>query len=116
MNNTKNNDFLDEIINILKDSKAIDIVVIEVSKRSSFADLMIVAEGTSSRHVNSIVLKVAKSFKKKVLSIEGLPNAEWALIDFGDIILHIFKPEMRKYYNLEKIWSETGPQEKQNFG
>ena len=64
-------------------------------RKSSFTDYLIISEGTSSRHVNSIVGKISKELKKNVISIEGLPLADWALIDFGDVVLHVFKPEIK---------------------
>ena len=117
MSSTKNsNSLLEKIIYLLEESKAKDIRIINVRKKSSFADFLVITEGTSSRHVGSIVNKVSKGLKKKVLSIEGLPKAEWALIDFGDIVLHVFKPEVRHHYDLEKLWSDSIPQEKKSVG
>lgn len=115
-NQNKIRKFLDKTTNLLEDLKALNIKVIDIENRSSIADFMIVAEGTSSRHVSSIANNITKKFKKKILSIEGLPKADWALIDFGDIVLHIFRPEIRELYNLEKIWGSDAPLEKQKFG
>ena len=115
-NQTQIRKFLEKTINLLEDLKALNVKVIDIEKKSSIADFMIVAEGTSSRHVSSIANNISKKFKKKILSIEGLPKGDWALIDFGDIVLHIFRPEVRELYNLEKIWGSEAPLEKQRFG
>ena len=107
---------LTKTLNILEELKALNIKTIDTKDRTSIADFIIVADGTSSRHVNSMANNLSKKLKKHILSVEGLPKADWALIDFGDIILNIFKPEIRQIYNLEKIWSSSAPQEKQKFG
>tara|TARA_B100000989_G_C19524786_1_gene466162 strand:- start:1382 stop:1735 length:354 start_codon:yes stop_codon:yes gene_type:complete len=107
---------LENIINCLNEIKAINTKIIDLKNKSSISDFLIICDGTSSRHVNSIVLKLSKQLKKNIMSIEGIPQAEWALVDFGDIIVHVFKPEMREHYNLEKLWSDSAPSEKQKFG
>ena len=104
------------ILQLLEEAKAKKIKILDLKTKSSFTDYLIISEGTSSRHVNSIVSKISKELRKNVISIEGLPLADWALVDFGDIVLHVFKPEIREHYNLEKIWSEHGPNEKKSFG
>tara|TARA_X000000950_G_scaffold288022_1_gene402860 strand:- start:125 stop:475 length:351 start_codon:yes stop_codon:yes gene_type:complete len=106
---------LKKILQVLKDIKALKIKVLDIIDRGSIADYLIITEGTSSRHVHSIVSNVNKKLKKKVISIEGLTQADWAIVDFGDIVLHVFKPEIREHYNLEKIWSSSAPNEKK-FG
>ena len=91
--------------------KAIEIAVIDLKEKSSFADFMIVAGGSSSRHINSMAQKIINFLKKKNLkniSIEGLQKSDWVLIDAGDIILHLFQPEIREFYNLEKMWAQIG--------
>ena len=115
-NQTQIKRLLEKTITLLEDLKALKVKVIDIEHRSSIADFMIVAEGTSSRHVSSIANNISKKFKKNILSIEGLPQGDWALIDFGDIVLHIFRPEIRELYNLEKIWGSDAPLEKQRFG
>tara|TARA_X000000950_G_C13639434_1_gene546952 strand:+ start:308 stop:640 length:333 start_codon:yes stop_codon:yes gene_type:complete len=107
---------IDTIETVLEEAKANKIKRIDIKEKSSFADFIIICEGTSSRHVNSITNKVSKQLRNKVLSVEGLPQADWALIDFGNIIVHIFKPEIRNHYDLEKLWSESSPDEKKSFG
>ena len=104
------------ILQLLEEVKARKIKTLDLKKKSSFTDYLIISEGTSSRHVNSIIGKISKELKKNVISIEGLPLADWALIDFGDVVLHVFKPEIREHYNLEKIWSDHSPNEKKSFG
>lgn len=76
------------------------------------ADAMVVASGRSSRHVAALADKVARKLKEagaSRVSVEGLPNADWVLIDGGDVIVHIFRPEVREFYNLERIWSSDTP-------
>lgn len=107
---------LKRIIEKLEDIKAKKIKVLEIKDRTSIADYMIITEGSSSRHVASIVNNISKEMKRNIISLEGITNSEWALIDFGDIILHVFKSEIRTLYNLEKIWSDKAPDEKKQFG
>ena len=107
---------LKKIILITLDSnKALDIVSIDLANKSSMADYMIIASGTSSRHLQSLSEQVLEQFKKNgVLNskIEGKDSNDWKLIDGIDVIVHIFNPEKRKFYELEKIWSELIPKEK----
>ena len=103
------------IIKTLDSNKALDIVSIDLKDKSSIADYMIVASGTSSRHIQSLSEQVLEKFKTNGLKnckIEGKDSAEWKLVDGIDIIVHIFNPEKRKFYELEKIWSELIPKEK----
>ena len=103
------------IIKTLDSNKALDIVSIDVKDKSSIADYMIVASGTSSRHIQSLSEQVLEKFKingLKNCKIEGKDSAEWKLVDGIDIVVHIFNPEKRKFYELEKIWSELIPKEK----
>ena len=103
------------IINTLDSNKALDIVSIDLKGKSSMADFMIVASGTSSRHIQSLSEQVLEKFKTNGLKnckIEGKDSAEWKLVDGIDIVVHIFNPEKRKFYELEKIWSELIPKEK----
>ena len=105
----------DEIIKTLDINKALDIVSIDLEGKSSVADFMIVASGTSSRHIQALseqVLEMLKDNGIKNSKIEGIDSSEWKLVDGIDIIVHIFHPEKRKFYELEKIWSELIPKEK----
>jgi ribosome-associated protein len=103
------------IINTLDSNKALDIISIDLANKSSMADYMIIASGTSSKHLQSLSEQVLEQFKKNgVLNskIEGKDSNDWKLIDGIDVIVHIFNPEKRKFYELEKIWSELIPKEK----
>ena len=103
------------IIQTLDINKALDIVSIDLKDKSSMAEYMIIASGTSSRHIQSLSEQVLEKFKDygmKDSKIEGKDSAEWKLVDGVDIIVHIFNPEKRKFYELEKIWSELIPKER----
>ena len=103
------------VINTLDTNKAEDIVTIDLKDKSSMADFMIIASGTSSRHIQSLSEQVLEKLKDngvKNSKIEGKESSEWKLVDGIDVIVHIFHPEKRKFYELEKIWSEFIPKEK----
>ena len=103
------------IINTLDLNKAQDIISIELKDKSSMADYMIIASGTSSRHIQSLSEQVLEKLKDngvKDSKIEGKDSTEWKLVDGIDLIVHIFHPEKRKFYELEKMWSELIPKEK----
>ena len=103
------------IIETLDKNKAQDIVSIDLKDKSSMADYMIIASGTSSRHIQSLseqVLSKLKDYGMINSRIEGKDSAEWKLVDGIDLIVHIFHPEKRKFYELEKMWSELIPKEK----
>lgn len=92
----------------LDDSKAEEIVTIDIHAKSSLADTMIVASGRSHRHVGAIADRLIEDLKAKGvhdLRVEGLPHCDWVLIDVGDVIVHVFRPEVRGFYNLEKMWA-----------
>ncbi|MDA9753376.1 ribosome silencing factor [Candidatus Pelagibacter sp.] len=111
----KNLDLKNIIINTLDSNKALNIVSIDLKDKSSIADYMIIASGTSSRHIQALSEQVLKKFKDNGLvdsKIEGKESNEWKLVDGIDLIVHIFHPEKRKFYELEKIWSELIPKEK----
>ena len=102
---------LNLILSRLDDMKAEETVTIDLRGKSAFSDYMIVTSGRATRHVGAIAENVAKSLKEngiKRLHIEGLPNCDWVLIDSGDVILHVFRPEVREFYNLERLWTQ-GP-------
>jgi len=103
------------VVNTLDFNKAQDIVTIDLKDKSSMADYMIIASGTSSRHIQSLSEQVLEKLKNngiKNSKIEGKESSEWKLVDGIDLIIHIFHPEKRKFYELEKIWSELIPKEK----
>ncbi len=100
---------------ILNDNKAIDVSSIDLKDKSSVADYMIVASGTSSRHLQALSEMILEKLKKEGIfncQLEGKDSNEWKLIDGIDIIIHIFSPEKREFYNLEKMWSELLPKER----
>ena len=103
------------IIKTLDLNKALDIVSIDLKDKSSMAEYMVIASGTSSRHIQSLSEQVLEKFKDygmKDSKIEGKDSTEWKLVDGIDLIVHIFHPEKRKFYELEKMWSEFIPKEK----
>ncbi len=92
----------------LDDSKAEDIVTLDIRAKSSLADVMIVASGRSHRHVGAIADRLIQDLEAKGTSdirVEGLPHCDWVLIDIGDVLVHVFRPEVRGFYNLEKMWA-----------
>ncbi|MEE9343037.1 MAG: ribosome silencing factor [Gammaproteobacteria bacterium] len=98
------------VIDALEDVKAVDIAELNVRKMTSVTDLMVVASGTSSRHVKSLadsVVMACKKAKMQPLGIEGEREGEWVLVDLGDIVVHVMQPTIREHYGLEKIWSVT---------
>ena len=108
-------DLKQTIIQTLDINKAQEIISIDLKDKSSMADYMIIASGTSSRHIQSLSEQVLNKFKDKGIinsKIEGKESSEWKLVDGIDLIIHIFHPDKRKFYELEKIWSELIPKEK----
>lgn len=96
----------------LEDAKAEDIVVISLSGKTEIADFMVVASGRSQRHVGAVAERVRERLKAgggRVPAVEGLPQSDWVLIDAGDVIVHLFRPEVRAFYNLEKMWAADLP-------
>ena len=111
----KNNDLKKIILKDLDSNKALDIISIDLKNKSSMADYMIIASGTSSRHIQALseqVLEKLRSNGVKNSKIEGKESLDWKLVDGIDLIVHIFHPDKRKFYELEKIWSEIIPKEK----
>ena len=105
----------EEIENILNDNKAIEVKSINLKDKTSIADFMIIASGNSSRHIQALSEILINKLKKKGISdcrLEGRYSNDWKLIDAIDIIVHIFHPEKRKFYNLERMWSELIPKER----
>ena len=98
------------VIDSLEDDKAQDLAIIDLSGKSTMADLLIIASGTSQRHIGVMAQHLQKTFKAQGLKgvmPEGLAGSDWVLIDGGDVIVHLFRPEARKFYDLEKLWGET---------
>ena len=105
------NKTLSLIISRLEDMKAEETVTIDLRGKSAYSDYMIVTTGRANRHVGAIAENVAKGLKESGIAsphVEGLPNCDWVLIDSGDVIVHIFRPEVREFYNLERLWMQ-GP-------
>jgi len=98
---------LDTVLASLEDSKAENIVPIDIQGKSPLGDHMVIASGRSHRHVAAVADHLLKALKDAGLGnarVEGLASADWVLIDSGDVIVHIFRPEVRDFYNLEKMW------------
>ncbi len=98
---------IDLILDILDDAKAEEIVAVDITGKSSLADHMVVASGRSHRHVAAVADQVIIALRDNGYGkprVEGLPHADWVLVDAGDVILHVFRPEVREFYNIEKMW------------
>lgn len=98
------------ILGVLDDDKAEDIVSIDLSGKSTVCDFMVIASGRSNRHVGAIadhVLSALKDAGRGAARVEGLKTCDWVLIDAGDVVLHVFRPEVRSFYDLEKLWSAS---------
>lgn len=105
---------LKTITEVLEDAKAEAIVTVDLKGKSSIGDHMVIASGRSQRHVGAVADKVVKALKDAGFGrarVEGTPHCDWVLIDAGDIIVHVFRPEVREFYNLEKMWSADRPDE-----
>lgn len=109
-------ELIDTVLASLEDSKAEDIVTLDIAGKSSLADHMVIASGRSHRHVGAIADHLLRDLKKTghgTAAVEGQSTCDWVLIDAGDVIIHIFRPEVRGFYNLEKMWApetDTAPQ------
>ena len=109
------NQLKEEIENILNDNKAIEVKSINLKDKTSIADFMIIASGNSSKHIQALSEILVNELKKKGINncrLEGRLSNEWKLIDATDVIVHIFHPEKRKFYDLERMWSELIPKER----
>jgi ribosome-associated protein len=101
-------EFIEDFLN---SKKAQDVVSIDLLGKSSLADYLIIASGTSQRQVGSMAQLLREDLKKKGLKdihIEGVPQCDWVLVDAGDVIVHVFRPEVRDFYHLERIWGPEG--------
>ena len=107
------------ILKSLDDDQAVDVVTIPLAGKSAIADHMVIASGRSTRQVASMANKLADKLKKQFgrpVRIEGLPAADWVLIDADDVIVHLFRPEVRSFYNLERMWAFGDEQPRQAAG
>ncbi len=105
---------LNTILESLDDSKAEEITTINIQGKSTIGDYIVVASGRSHRHVGAVADYLLRDLKKTghgSVKIEGMPSCDWVLLDAGDVIIHIFRPEVREFYNLEKIWQVSSPDE-----
>ena len=105
---------LKDIVHWLDEAKAEEVVTIDLAGKSSIGDFMVVATGRSDRHVGAIAEQIGRKLKEQGLGrirIEGMEACDWVLIDTGDIIVHVFRDEVREFYNLEKMWSADRPVE-----
>ena len=108
-------DLKNKIIKKLDSNKALDIISINLEGKSTIADYMIIASGTSSRHIQALSEQVYEELKNNGIvncKIEGINSTDWKLVDGIDLVVHIFNPEKRKFYELEKMWSELIPKER----
>lgn len=108
------NSVLETVMTCLDDSKAEEITTIDIQDKSALADYMVIASGRSNRHVSAVadhLLRELKSTGHKSIKVEGLQNADWVLIDIGDIVVHLFRPEVREFYALEKMWQMPASEE-----
>jgi ribosome-associated protein len=109
------NRLLNVVLDTLENAKAEGVVCIEIKGKTSIGDQMVVASGRSQRHVGAIADHLITKLKDEGFGrarVEGLPHCDWVLIDAGDVIVHIFRPEVREFYNLEKMWSADRPMER----
>ncbi|WP_460101881.1 ribosome silencing factor [Qipengyuania sp. 483] len=108
MTDADKQELLDFVLKQLDDDQAQDVVTIDLEGKSSIADFMVIASGRSTRQVASIAQKLAEKLKQNgygPVKLEGLPAADWVLLDAGDIVVHLFRPEVRSFYNLERMWA-----------
>jgi len=108
-------DLLDVVLDTLDAAKAEDVVTIDLRGKTSMGDHMVLASGRSQRHVGAVADQLIRKLKDEGYGrarVEGQPHCDWVLIDTGDVIVHIFRPEVREFYNLEKMWSADRPMER----
>ncbi len=100
------------VLRRLDEDKAQEVVFIDLKDKSSIAESMIVASGRSHRHVSALADRLLRAIKEEGFGrarVEGLPHCDWVLIDTGDVVIHLFRPEVRTFYNIEKIWAVDAP-------
>lgn len=105
---TEQKNIVEAVLACLDDAKAEDTVHVDITGKSSIADHMVVTSGRSHRHVGAVAEQLSQDLRKLGFGkprIEGLPHCDWVLVDAGDVIIHIFRPEVREFYNIEKMWS-----------
>jgi ribosome-associated protein len=103
---------LAQVLAWLDDAKAENVVTIDIRQKSSLGDYMVIASGRSDRHVGAVAEQIQRKLKEEGHSkarIEGQTHCDWVVIDIGDIIVHVFRPEVREFYNLERMWSADRP-------
>jgi len=108
------NHLLSVVLDTLDSAKAEDVVVIDLKGKTSIGDHMVLASGRSQRHVGAVADHIIRKLKDEGhgrARVEGMPHCDWVLIDAGDVIVHVFRPEVREFYNLEKMWSADRPME-----
>ena len=104
------------VLGCLQDAKAEDVVCIDLNGKTALADTMIIASGRSNTHVGAAAERVIKALKDLGVAaprVEGVTHCDWVLVDAGDAIVHLFRPEVRQFYNLEKMWGRDRPSERQ---
>jgi len=109
------NRLLKIVLDTLDAAKAEDVATVDLKGKTSISDHMVIASGRSQRHVGAVADQLAKKLKEEGFGrarVEGMPQCDWVLIDAGDVIVHIFRPEVREFYNLEKMWSADRPMER----
>ena len=105
---------VEQIVEWLNEAKAEDVITIDLEGKSSVGDFMVIASGRSARHVGAVADQLRRKFKETghgAVRLEGTENCDWVILDTGDIIIHVFRPEVREFYNLEKMWQANRPAE-----
>lgn len=100
------------VLSSLEDDKAEEILAIDIRGKSAFADMLVIASGRSARHVGALadhLLRKLKDAGVKDVRVEGMTQGDWVLVDAGDVVVHLFRPEVRAFYNIEKIWTGQSP-------
>jgi len=106
---------LTTVLVCLDDAKADDVISIDLNGKGALADQMVIASGRSNRHVSAIADQLVDKLKAAGIAnlrVEGVPQCDWVLVDSGDVVIHVFRPEVRSFYNLEKLWSPLAPEER----